>query len=86
MLEQNYNKALNTPSDIYQHLPTLLKYGKECNHITEFGVRGIVSTWALLMAQPEKLISYDIASPENWGADINDVYKNKGKTDITKKS
>ena len=27
-------------SDINEHLPTLLKYGKLVDHITEFGVRG----------------------------------------------
>jgi hypothetical protein len=41
-----YSKCLNI-SDIYEHLPTLLKYAEECKHITELGVRDVVSTYAL---------------------------------------
>ena len=59
-LEKKYNRVCVTPSDINQHLPTLYKYGKNCEHITEFGVRTGVSTWALLYAKPKKLLSYDI--------------------------
>lgn len=65
---------INTPSDINEHLLTLTKYGKECDHITEMGVRWIVSTWAFLKATPKKLISYDIQPPSKWGADINQIY------------
>jgi hypothetical protein len=48
------------PSDINEHLPTLKKYAEQCDHITEFGVRAVVSTWALLMGQPGKLRCFDI--------------------------
>ena len=44
-LEQRINQLFQTPSDINEHLPTIIKYGQECDHITEMGVRGIVSTW-----------------------------------------
>ena len=63
-----------TPSDINEHLPTLVKYGKESDHITEMGVRWIVSTWAFLAATPKKLISYDIQPPSKWGANLDEVY------------
>lgn len=59
-LEQIYNNLCNTPSDINEHLPTLKKYAEECKHITEMGVRYIVSTYALLMGKPNILVSYDI--------------------------
>jgi len=59
-LEQIYNRLHNTPSDINEHLPTLKLYASKCDHITEMGVRYIVSTYALLMGKPKKLISYDI--------------------------
>ena len=36
------------PSDINEHLETLSKYASECNSIFETGVRGVVSSWALL--------------------------------------
>lgn len=74
-LDQITSQLTNLPSDINEHLPTFVKYGKECKHITEMGVRGIVSTWALLAARPERLVSYDLEYPSNWGADISHVYE-----------
>jgi hypothetical protein len=38
----------NTWSDIYEHLPTLYRYAKECDRILETGVRGCISSWAFL--------------------------------------
>lgn len=74
-LETLINHLHQTPSDINEHIPTLLKYGQECEHITEMGVRGICSTWAFLSAAPKKLISYDLENPSLWGGNINDVYE-----------
>ena len=34
--------------DIYEHLPTLYKYAKECDSVFETGVRGCISSWAFL--------------------------------------
>jgi tetratricopeptide (TPR) repeat protein len=59
-LEQMYAQKCKTPSDINLHLPTLKKYAEKCSHVTEFGVRWVVSTWALLAGKPQKLICYDI--------------------------
>lgn len=59
-LEQVYNRLCSTPSDINEHLPTLKAYAEQCDHVTEMGVRYIVSTYALLMGKPKKLISYDL--------------------------
>lgn len=58
--EKMYLQHATTPSDINEHLPTLRSYGQKCNHITEMGVRWVVSTWALLIAKPNTLVSYDI--------------------------
>jgi hypothetical protein len=55
-----YEKESETSSDINEHLPTLLKYANECDHITEMGVRWVSSTWPLLLSNPKKMISYDI--------------------------
>jgi len=63
-----------TPSDINEHIPTLIKYGKQCSHITEMGVRWVVSTWAFLSTFPKNLKSYDMQNPSTWGVDIQDVY------------
>jgi hypothetical protein len=65
----NYDSNCTTPSDINEHLPTLLKYSNECSHITEMGVRWVSSTWALLLSNPNKIISYDIVKNEK----INEV-------------
>lgn len=43
-----YEVLCNTKSDINEHLPTLMKYSKECETILELGVRGVVSSWAFV--------------------------------------
>jgi hypothetical protein len=73
-LEKIINAVYQRSSDINEHVPTLIKYGHECNHITEMGVRWIRSTWAFLGSAPKKLISYDIQDPSEWSVDIQDVY------------
>jgi hypothetical protein len=73
MLEELYNQKCNEVSDIHEHLPTLKKYADECNHITEMGVRCIVSTYAFLMGKPDKLISIDIQHPNTWNAELSPV-------------
>ena len=66
-LNEIYEKMCEKPSDINEHLPTLKKYASECDHITEMGVRTVVSTYALMMGKPKKLISIDITPIENYG-------------------
>jgi hypothetical protein len=73
-LENLVNHLYKTPSDINEHIPTMIKYGSECSTIVEMGVRGIFSTWAWLACAPKKLISYDIHDPIKWGGKIQDVY------------
>ena len=73
-LEQIVNQIYQNPSDINEHIPTLIEYASECEHITEMGVRAITSTWAFLGAAPKRLISYDIEDPSKWGANIDHVY------------
>ena len=53
-------ELVETPSDINEHLFTLKGYAEGCEHITEMGVRGVVSTLAFLAAKPKKLIGIDI--------------------------
>lgn len=45
-LKYKYLCVLN--SDINEHLPTLYNYASMCNSVFETGVRGVVSSWALL--------------------------------------
>ena len=69
------NRHANTRSDINEHIPTLLKYAEECDHIIEMGVRKGVSLWALLGGGPKRLIAYDIQNPSKWGGNIGDFYE-----------
>ena len=43
-----YHTLCKNPCDINEHLPTLYKYATECESIFETGVRGCVSSWALV--------------------------------------
>lgn len=74
-IETKYNDCLTangiTSYDIMEHLPTLKKYASECDHVTEFGVRWMVSTWALLAGYPKHMISYDINKPPN---NLDEIY------------
>lgn len=55
-----YARVRDTPSDINQHLSILRDYAWNQEHVTEMGVRGVISTWALLAGLPQRMISYDI--------------------------
>ena len=59
-VEKAFAAAVARPSDIQEHLETLRGLAQSCTHVTEFGVRGGVSTTALIAAGPQKLRSYDI--------------------------
>lgn len=65
---ERLNYLSQVPSDISEHLSTLSNYANECEHITELGVRTVVSTWALASGNPKVLRSYDILHPEKHGA------------------
>jgi hypothetical protein len=72
-----YKSAIETPSDINQNLPILHNLAKECNHITEMGVRSGVSTRAFLNTSAT-LHSYDIVlNPDV--AKLFEVAKKQGK-------
>lgn len=64
-LEQVYSALCSASSDINEHLPTLKRYAEECDHVTEMGVRWVVSTYAFVVAKPKRLISIDIIDPRN---------------------
>ena len=66
-LEQKVNQIYTVPSDINQHIPVIVQLAQECDHITEMGVRTVVSTWAWLAGAPKDgLISYDLYNPKYW--------------------
>jgi hypothetical protein len=49
-IQERYTRACATRSDINEHLPTLKSYAEKCTHVTECGVRGVVSSWAFAAA------------------------------------
>jgi hypothetical protein len=69
-------ERVNTPSDINEHMITLFKYALECDHITECGVRSVVSSYAFAMGlrgKPQnKLIQVDL----DWHPNL-DTFKNE---------
>lgn len=63
-----YTALCAQPSDINEHLPTLRRYAAQSSSVVEMGVRGVVSSWALLLGLIESsgestsLIGVDIES------------------------
>ena len=64
--EKYYNERKLSALDINEHLDTLRTYASQVEHITELGVRSIVSTWSFILGKPKRLISVDIVSPSNY--------------------
>lgn len=67
IIDTLYNSLVSQPSDINEHLPTLKKYAEQCDHVTEMGVRYVVSTISLALGKPKKLISIDLFHPSQYG-------------------
>lgn len=69
MLTRKFHTMCATPSDINEHLPTLHRYASECTHITECGVRTVVSSYAfgsaLVGRENTKLVQVDPQSHPN---------------------
>lgn len=71
--------------DIAEHMSTLRMYAERCKSVTEFGTRYIVSTWAFVVAKPERLTCVDIYTPDYYGGEssfINLKEVCKGTTDF----
>jgi hypothetical protein len=69
VIQSKYKAVCEEPSDINEHLPILYKYGLECQHVTEMGVRSVVSSYAFANAlrgrEGTKLVQVDLQSNEN---------------------
>lgn len=72
-IQQHLDYLKTVVTDIRDHLPVLQRYAQGCDHIVELGVRGIVSTWAFLAANPKRVTSVDVLPPSNWGGDLDEV-------------
>jgi hypothetical protein len=90
-IERTYLQLCNTPLDINEHLPTLCKYAAKCETIIETGVRGCVSSWALVYGllnnrKPTKKILLNDITPcnihklldatQNLDIDVRYIWKN----------
>jgi hypothetical protein len=78
-----YQELCNKESDINAHLPTLRDLAKECNHITEMGVRYIVSTYGFAegLKSGGTLLSIDNIHPASYGGNLDAIKQfcaNKG--------
>ena len=60
LIDEIFENARTTPSDIFEHLELLSRLASLCDHVTEFGARDGASTAALMFGRPKTLISYDI--------------------------
>jgi len=53
LIDAQFSRLKNTPSDINEHMDLLHSYARHCTHITELGTRTAVSTWAFLRGLQE---------------------------------
>ena len=60
LIDIRYKNACDEITDINEHIPVLKRYADMCEHVTEFGVREGVSTWAWIMSNAKIVRSYDI--------------------------
>lgn len=60
VLEEEYNNACKTPTDINEHLPTLRALADECESVTELGTRNGQSTRAFLASDAYQITSLDL--------------------------
>ena len=68
-IEKKYSELCKTPSDINEHLPTIYNYAKKSESIFETGVRGVVSSWALIYGL---LSNKNTSNPKIFMNDINE--------------
>lgn len=66
---RTYNDVINTPGDIWKHLPVLKKYAEDCLTIMEIGLGQGNATIAFLEAKPNILRTIEI-DPENYSPGV----------------
>ena len=66
---EKYSELCKTPSDINEHLPILYNHAKKCESVFETGVRGVISSWALIYGL---LSNKDISVPRIFMNDISE--------------
>ena len=64
--EKYFSERKITARDVREHLDTLRSYALKADHITELGVRTIVTTWPFILGRPRQLVSIDIKHPSDY--------------------
>ena len=86
VITENYKHKCSADSDINEHLPTLHRYATECTHVTECGVRGVVSSWAFAEALKgrtgARLVQVDLDTNANV-VQFGKTAKEEGGIDVT---
>lgn len=82
-LESLYDRAVNTNTDINQHVPKLKELAEQCSHVTDIGMRPDVSSIGLLAGQPETMLHFlpPRHAPRPW-AKRDDYAHVRGNTDV----
>jgi hypothetical protein len=60
-----YEEMQGSTNDTSEFIELFHDCASQCKHVTEFGVRDVVSTWGFLAGLPEQLHSYDVIRSEN---------------------
>jgi hypothetical protein len=47
-IEEGYNWAKNTISNVHEHIPVLETYAQKCGSVAELGIGNMITTWGLL--------------------------------------
>lgn len=74
IIDSKYAERSLTLSDINEHIPTLARYGSECSHITECGVRSVVSSYAFAHALKNKKVNKLVQVDLDWNQNL-DIFK-----------
>lgn len=82
VLALRFDKACGRKSDINEHLRTLHGLARECDHVTEMGTRGGISSLALLYAQPATLILIDKAHQREAIRQLTEMAKDETRTKL----
>lgn len=77
-LEDIYQICIKHECDTNKLFPIFRSYAEKCEHITEFGVRGVFSTYGFLVSRPLRMVSYDIEYSPN----IQEAYDESKKAGI----
>lgn len=82
-LESYYRVIKKEPSDINEHLDLLRDLASQCEHVTEFGMRGANgSTVAFLVAQPATFIAWDLNPWSIVSQSVANLIALKGRTNF----